>query len=394
MIKDYSDVPAVKKITNNTDEDIILDLRDILQIPAEIKVGESLSITVKTSEGLAILAHKVEDLKLDMESGDEPTPEPEPEPVEVDTEEALISAIEDAEDGAVIALSNNMTISEPLSLNKNITIDVGENTLDLGSTALHIEEGGDVTLKGSGKISSADKNVGLNINSGKLTIDGVTVESTKLYGIGIDGTGELVMNSGEIHSKDSCIGLNNTTCDKVKITINGGTLTSDTDATMYLPGPCEVIVNDGILNGGISARMGDVTINGGTINSISSGNDLIEEYYAYSGNVWLGDAIACMAGTYKAREAAEGETNDLNININGGTINGLCNGCSAVTIYNLGVVEQNIAVTIKKNATLTVADEEQPVYKVVPATEIVPEGASNYDKYTAVVNTVVENIEE
>lgn len=380
MKKDYSKVPTSKKIINNTGSDIMLDLRDSLQISAVIKNGESLNITVKTSEGLAILNQKIKELNLESE---ETTAK-----VEIKSSEELIDALKNAEDNTVISLTSNISANNDITLDKNITLDLSGNNLEMGANVLNIT--GDVVLTGEGKINSDNANAAIQVSNSKLTIDGANIESTKLYGISITNKGEIVVNSGSITSKDSCISTNNTGCDYANITINGGTLNSASDGVIYLPSPGKIIVNDGELNGGISARMGDITINGGTINSISSNNDLIEDYYNFNGNVWLGDAIACMAGTYTSR--SKEYTNNLNITVNGGTINGLCSGCSAITIYNLGKVEQNISVTINEAAKLTVADETQLVYKVVNAKDIIPESKSDYAKYTKYTNTVIESV--
>ena len=381
MVKDFSNVPVDKTITNNTGNKIVIDLRDILQIPVEIEDGDSLSIRIKTSEGLAILTHKVEELGLELGENT----------IEVATDEEFAEAIDNLEDGAVILLENDINYSnKDLVLDKNVTINLTNSTLNLGNKLLAVT--GDVIINGEdGKITSTNTNEAVVIDDGgKLTLNGGTIESTKLYGIMIDGTSELVVNGGTIHSKDSCIGSNNTTVIDSTITINGGELTSDTDAVMYLAGPNTTTINGGTLNGGISARMGTITVNGGTINSITGDNDLIENYYNYSGNVWLGDAVASMAGTYTSKNP--NKTNELNITINGGTINGLCEGCSPVTVYNLGVVEQDINVTIKDEANLVRNDETQPYYKTRPATDIVKSTAKDYAKYTAVTNTITEDI--
>lgn len=379
MKKDYSNIPTTKTIVNNSGNDIVIELRDVLQAPATIKNGESLTVCVKTSEGLAMLEQKL--IELNLESA-------EVIPIEIQSTEELVSALETAEDGATIKLTSNIVANDNITLNKNITLDLSGNNLEIGTNVLNIT--GDVVLSGKGKINSDNENAAIQVSNGKLIIDGADIESTKLYGISVTDKSEIVVNSGSITSKDSCISTNNTSCDYANIRINGGTLNSNSDCAIYLPSPGRIIINDGELNGGISARMGDVIINGGTINSISSNNDLIEEYYNFSGNVWLGDAIACMAGTYTSR--SKEYTNDLSIAINGGTINGLCSGCSAITIYNLGKVEQNISVTINEAAKLTVADETQPVYKVVDAKDIIPESKSDYAKYTKYTNTVIESV--
>ena len=67
MIRDYSGVPVNKTITNTGDEKVKFDIRDNWeQVSIEIPAGDSTLIKVKTSEGVALLSHKVDELSLDM----------------------------------------------------------------------------------------------------------------------------------------------------------------------------------------------------------------------------------------------------------------------------------------------------------------------------------------
>lgn len=313
-----------------------------------------------------------------------------PTQVEVTNEENLIEGIGNVKDGGTVKLTSNINLTKPLVVDKSITLDLGTNNIEAGEQTVLINK--DTVITGTGEINSNSSTNAVQVENAKLTLNGGKINSTKLYGVNLVGISEIVIEDGEIHSKDSSISCNNGDAENVTITINNGTISSDTDATIYVPSPCTINVNGGTLNGGINARMGTININGGTINSIASGNDKIEEYYNFQGNVWLGDAIACMAGTYTT--PFEKQSNKLAINISKGTINGLCNGCSAVAIYNLGKVAQDISVTIGEDAILTVTDDTQPLYKKLSAKEIVPSGAKDYKEYTAIENTVTENIPE
>lgn len=67
MTRDYSDVPVNKTIVNTGDEKVKFDIRDNWeQVSIEIPAGDSTLIKVKTSEGVALLSHKVDELSLDM----------------------------------------------------------------------------------------------------------------------------------------------------------------------------------------------------------------------------------------------------------------------------------------------------------------------------------------
>lgn len=68
MIKDYSQLPANKRIVNDKDEDITISLRDkCIMVPVTIKVNESLSIKATTSEDLALINKQCEEFELPLE---------------------------------------------------------------------------------------------------------------------------------------------------------------------------------------------------------------------------------------------------------------------------------------------------------------------------------------
>lgn len=68
MIKDYSQLPANKRIVNGKDEDITISLRDkCIMVPVTIKVNESLSVKATTSEDLALINKQCEEFELPLE---------------------------------------------------------------------------------------------------------------------------------------------------------------------------------------------------------------------------------------------------------------------------------------------------------------------------------------
>ena len=78
MIKDYSNIPSTKLIENNTGKKVKFDLRDDWkQIPVEIEDGQSLKITLETSDAMAVLDNKVKGLELAMLDDEKPEEEPE-----------------------------------------------------------------------------------------------------------------------------------------------------------------------------------------------------------------------------------------------------------------------------------------------------------------------------
>lgn len=68
MIKDYSQLPANKRIVNDKDKDITISLRDrCIMVPVTIKVNESLSVKATTSEDLALINKQCEEFELPLE---------------------------------------------------------------------------------------------------------------------------------------------------------------------------------------------------------------------------------------------------------------------------------------------------------------------------------------
>ena len=68
MIKDYSQLPANKRIVNDKEEDVIISLRDkAIMVPVMIKSKDSLSVKATISEDLAILNNQCEELDLTLE---------------------------------------------------------------------------------------------------------------------------------------------------------------------------------------------------------------------------------------------------------------------------------------------------------------------------------------
>ena len=69
MKKDYSDIKVSRVIKNNSKETVRFDLRDVVfQVATEIEPESSIVVTAKSSEGLAILYKKVEELGLEIEN--------------------------------------------------------------------------------------------------------------------------------------------------------------------------------------------------------------------------------------------------------------------------------------------------------------------------------------
>ena len=258
----------------------------------------------------------------------------------------LPDAVEAAVSGDTITMLKDATVTTEIDFaDKAITLDLNSKTV-------------------TGTLSAVTSVIEAQGENGSLTLEDTSAEKagkllSNKYGISAAYGGKLTINSGTIESEYAALAGNNTAGD-MNFEVNGGTLTSKQSEAIYMPGQVSLVVNDGTLNGGISTRMGQITINGGTINGMTGATDSIANYYHYSGSAWIGDAIYVLAGTYDSSNAEY--TNSCNIKITGGTING--NNQYGVAVYKIGTgKEQTVNVNIEggkfsgsKGAISTISD--------------------------------------
>ena len=272
----------------------------------------------------------------------------------------------DAVDG-VITLTENMTIQE----NTKVTIPEGTAvTLKLNEKTLTVDEDcgiyvkGSLTIEGEGTITASKTPI--KIDGGSLTLNSGKIVSTGDYGTYALNGGSVTVNGGEIESKWAALSGNNTT-GTMNFEINGGTLTAKEGPAIYMPNQVKLTITNGTLNGGVSLRMGQVDISGGTINATKGSIDNPKEFYNYSGNAWLPDALYVFGGTYNSEDA---HGNALKLNITGGTFNCENGQGSAVAIYDLGRVAQAQSVDISGNAVLKTNATGRKAYQVLSLADI------------------------
>lgn len=315
----------------------------------------------------------------------------------VSAAETLQSKIDAGE--KTIVLDANYTEDIIVNENQNITIDLNGYTLsgniiDLGTLTIKSPKtGGKVILPESMSVGAYDvneetKKVEREL-AGKFTLESGTIEVADDYGIYCMSGSTAIINGGEINSLYAPLTGNNTT-GAMNFIITDGTLTAKKGPAIYMPGPVALTISGGILNGGVSLRMGKVNISGGTINSITESIDFVKDNYDYSGNVWFEDAFYVIGGTYNTD--IKGETNILDLNITGGTFNNTNMYGSAVAIYDMGRVAQEMKVNISGNAKLITNSKTRNAYDVLTLTEVgvanIKTGYNNPD-YVGKVSTQI-----
>ena len=312
----------------------------------------------------------------------------------------VLAAFASANDKDTIKLIADTEITGNTKETGTIEIPVGKNlTLDLNgkklnSNQLTLTEGhvfrmsvkGSLTItdtseKQDGELySTAAANAGTPIEAdgGTITLQSGSIKSKHDYGIAVFNGGSVIVNGGSISSEYAALSGNNTLGD-MNFTITGGTLTAANGPAIYMPGQVALNISGGTLNGGVSLRMGQVNISGGTINAITENIDSPSQYYNYSGNAWLPDALYVFGGTYSDGDTEHG--NSLNLNITGGTFNCSNGQGSAVAIYDLGKVKQDATIKISGTAKLATNASSRSAYQVLSLTDLgVENPAAGYNQ--------------
>lgn len=255
-------------------------------------------------------------------------------------------------DETVTLLKNAKTTVELSFTNKAITLDLNGKTVS-------------GTFTDNFSVIEAGEDASLTVQD--TSVAGTGKIASNKYGISARDGGALIVKSGTIESEYAPLSGNNTAGD-MNFTVNGGTLTAKHGPAIYMPGQVNLSITDGVLNGGISLRMGQVSISGGTINAATDDLDSPAEYYHYSGNAWLPDALYVFGGTYTSENTTYG--NSLHLNITGGTFNCANGQGSAVAIYDLGKVEQVMEITISDEAKLGTNSTARNAYDKLSLSDI------------------------
>lgn len=273
----------------------------------------------------------------------------------------LADAVAAAQDGQTVKMLNDTKVTEEISFSgKKITLDLN------GKIIAGVFNDYYSVIEAQGTEATLIVEDNSNGAQGKIT--------SNHYGLTGRDDGSIIVNSGMIETGDGAALSGNNTTGNMNFTVNGGTLTTKSGPAIYQPGQCKLTITGGTLNGGISLRMGQVNISGGTINAATENLDSPAQYYNYSGNAWLPDALYVFGGTYNSTDSTYG--NSLNLNITGGTFN--CNNGqgSAIAIYDIGKVAQAAKITISGGAKLATTTSNRKAYDVLSLSDI---GVTNPD---------------
>ena len=307
----------------------------------------------------------------------------------------LQSVVDSAESDSIIKIDTPIA-SEELSIPEGKKV-----VLDLNGFEFNATKGNGIDVKGELVIKSVGSDKGSVVinkpisaigENAKVTIQSGTITTEDNCCILLTEGGSVEINGGNLRANGAPIQSNNTT-GNMNATITGGILTSGEGPAIYMPSQGHLKITGGIINGGVSLRMGQVDISGGTFNSIQKNIDNPAEYYSYNGNAWFPDTLYVMGGTYKSEDAEFG--NSLKLNITGGTFNCLNDQGSCVAIYDLGKVKQDIEVNISSSVKFTkqVTPNNRKPVDVLTLPDIgVDKPKSGYDNPKFTGKVVVNNI--
>ncbi len=206
-------------------------------------------------------------------SGEGETPAASGAVTDVSTAADLTAAIANPEVNTV-RLAANIDISNTLTVNRTVTLDLNGYALTVGGTELDIfsvDENGNLTVKDSGtggKIDGQNKNCGFCIYGGVLTLESGTITNCTTDGDG----GAVDISSGD---SEGVYG---------KFVMNGGAITnckvSDDSGAVDIGNGCTFIMNSGTISGCRAdddagaifiKRNASFVMNGGTIENCSAG---------------------------------------------------------------------------------------------------------------------------
>lgn len=316
--------------------------------------------------------------------------------VVVDTADTAVAELSDYKfttvQNAINAATNNDTVKLLSDVTENITIADKVITLDMDGKSLTLPSDCGVSVVGASSKLTITGNGVMNcdktpiaVSEGTVVIENGTITSAKDYCTYAKNGGTIIVNDGILTSQYAVLTGNNTT-GNMNFIVNGGTLTAKGGPAIYQSGQCELTITGGTLNGGISLRMGQVNISGGTINAATENLDMPGNNvsgtntpgYAYSGNVWFPDALYVIGGTYTSKDSTY--SNSLNLNITGGTFNCTNGQGSAVAIYDLGHTAQAEKITISGDAKFATNCTTRDAYQVVDFEDLGVKPITGYGK--------------
>ena len=215
----------------------------------------------------------------------------------IGSENELKDAISSVNDGDVIKLSTDVTISEKITISKNILLDLGTHTLisEFAPTAedYALVAEGNVTIQNGSIVTTKDKARAVNNSKGDLNLENVIITAKGQVGVGNSATsGNVSIKNCKINSETAyavasfaknanvVMDINksemsgaygafyhNGTASGLTLSVTETTMSSENGDGMYLAGDAVTTLSNCTITGatGVEIRAGELTVNGGSI---------------------------------------------------------------------------------------------------------------------------------
>lgn len=196
-----------------------------------------------------------------QEPGQEPREDEKAAAVGDTSYSTLEEAVDAAEAGQTVHLLMDITLDEPLTVNKNLTLELGGKTI---AGTIHVQPG-ILTLEGRGQVSGAGANPTIHIgeDAGLVVQSGVAVSASAGIGVKLSGGGAITVK-GKITAAQAAIsGSAGETGTTIRIE-DGAQVISTGSAAIYQPQGGSLTVTGGTIKGvtAIEAKAGTVHISG------------------------------------------------------------------------------------------------------------------------------------
>ena len=260
----------------------------------------------------------------------------------IGSETELKDAISSVNDGDVIKLSTDVTISEKITISKNILLDLGTHTLtsEFAPTAedYALVAEGNVTIQNGSIVTTKDKARAVNNSKGNLNLENVIITAKGQVGVGNSATsGNVSIKNCKINSETAyavasfaenanvVMDINksemsgaygafyhNGTASGLTLSVTETTMSSENGEGMYLAGDAVTTLSNCTITGatGVEIRAGKLTVNGGSITGTATP---IGEVPNGNGSTVTGAGIAVSQHTTML---------PLTVTVNGGNIKG------------------------------------------------------------------------
>ena len=173
----------------------------------------------------------------------------------------LEEAVDAAEAGQTVHLLMDVTLDEPLTVTKNVTLELGGKTI---TGIIHVQPG-ILTLEGRGQVAGEGTNPTIHIgeNAGLVVETGVTVSASAGIGVKLSGGGAITVK-GTITAAQAAISGSAGQADTTIRIEDGAQVISTGSAAIYQPQRGSLTITGGTIMGvtAIEAKAGTVHISG------------------------------------------------------------------------------------------------------------------------------------